>query len=182
MYRKTSSGPRFFTQTPASSSLGSPTHPLLCHLLSLPWNCTNHYLSWPCANSCPYPVNTGDQVLSPLNQNLSSFSPKWQDPFQGNFYTPTATKFEGLLHWIHLTYLKPLSPPPQGNFSSYISTPTGPYSHKFQMKQRLTTLSLFPEEWGFTSVAVLDSAGLDKDFSYFPLSPLLIRVALTYGE
>lgn len=39
-------------------------------------------------------------------------------------------------------------------------------------------MSLVPKEGGFTSVAVLDSVGLDEGFSSFPPCPLLSRVAV----
>ena len=71
------------------------------------------------------------KFFSPLQINRPSpLSPKWQGPFNVILVTPTAAKLEGLSHWVYLSHLKPFTPPPQNDSSSYRLTPTGPCSLK----------------------------------------------------
>lgn len=73
----------------------------------------------------------------------SPLSSKLQGPFHEILVTPTAAMLGGLPHWIHLFHLKLFTLPPQDDFPSYKSTPTGLSSRKFQRTPRSTTLPRF---------------------------------------
>ena len=64
-------------------------------------------------------------VIPHPGQRPSPFSPKWQGPLRVILLTPTAAKLEGIPHWIHLSHLKPFTPPAQDD-PSYTVTQTDP--------------------------------------------------------
>lgn len=74
-----------FYETPLPDHLRTA---LLCHLCSLLWNFTDHHLPWPHTNSCPFPINTGDQALFPPDHHPSPLSSTWQDGFKCNSHDP----------------------------------------------------------------------------------------------
>lgn len=87
-------------------------------------------------------------------------------PLQGFLVTPIAAKLKGVSHWVQLSHLKPFTPPPQNNSSSYTSTPTGPWSLKLQKTSRAPTLPPKSEKWDSTLTATLDPTWLDISFSF----------------
>lgn len=91
------------------------------------------------SQSLPSWVNIRHLVFSPPGHNSPSFS-EMDRLLQITLSTPATAKLKGFPHWVHLSPLKPFIPSAQDNCPSYISTPTGPCSLKFQKMPKSTSL------------------------------------------